>query len=492
MSISAVRKLLLLIITITAFGCANIVPPTGGKKDITPPKLLSVSPKDSMINTKPKKIVLEYDEYITVTDPSNEVQISPLITLPMTVTGINKRVTVKIPDTLLQDNTTYRISFGKAVRDLHEGNMAKAYTYTFSTTGYFDSLQLGGNVLVANTGLPDTGARILLYDAKKSDSAVVREKPLYVTKVDAAGNFNFKGLPNRVFKIYALHESNGNLIYDGNGEQIGFADTTVVPADTMGKPIMLRVFAESIDTTNKSVKVREGTIPVSDKDKKNLPKEYKYTVNVDTSDRKKRSKDITKPIDVTFAGMIGTLVKEKVLLSKEKDGKPVDVPIHILTDTGKKNQFSVVAEWDEDAIYTLKFQKGFAKDTNGTEALPRRYTFHTKQDDDYAKLSVHLPTKYGSNAYVLMVNTESDTVYMKPVSDTLVHLIRLQPASYTIRVIVDKNGNGKWDAGDLFKKIQPEVVIPYTNSIAMKAGWDNTIDFEPEQRAKNTEKKAGK
>ncbi|MEI8280090.1 MAG: Ig-like domain-containing protein [Bacteroidota bacterium] len=495
MSISAVRYLLLLIITITALGCANIVPPTGGKKDITPPKLLSISPKDSLMNTKPKKILMEYDEFITVSDPANEVQISPLITMPMTVTGINKRVTVKIPDTLLQDNTTYRISFGKAIRDLHEGNLAKTYTYTFSTTGYFDSLQLGGNVLMASTGLPDTGSRILLYDARKNDSAIVREKPLYVTRVDGAGNFIFKGLPNRTFRIYALHESNGNLIYDGSGEQIGFADTTVVPADTELKSITLRVFAESVDTTaNKPVRTTASTAaPEKEKDKKNAgPKEYKYAVSVDTSDKKRRTKDLLKPIDVVFAGRIGTLVKEKILLSKEKDGKPIEVPISILTDSGKSNQFSIMTVWDEDALYTLKLQKGFAKDTAGVDALPRRYTFRSKQDDDYAKLNVHLPTKYGSKQYVLMVNAETDTVYMKPITDTMVHMVRLQPANYTIRVIEDKNGNGKWDAGDLFKKIQPEIVIPYTKNITMKAGWDNTIDFEQEQRGKNTENKAGK
>jgi len=54
------------------------------------------------------------------------VEISPILSIPINVTGAYKKVTVKIEDTLLQENTTYRISFGNAIRDVHEGNIFKA------------------------------------------------------------------------------------------------------------------------------------------------------------------------------------------------------------------------------------------------------------------------------------------------------------------------------------------------------------------------------
>jgi hypothetical protein len=127
--------------------------------------------------------------------------------------------------------------------------------------------------------------------------------------------------------------------------------------------------------------------------------------------------------------------------------------------------------------------KGFAKDSAMTDAMPSRYTFKTKSDDDYAKLHIHLPSKYNSTKYVLMVNNETDTVYQKPVRDTVVHLSRLQPGSYKMRIIVDANGNGFWDTGDLLQKIQPEEIIPYKEALQLRAGWDNTIDFEPPQPA---------
>ena len=115
--------------------------------------------------------------------------------------------------------------------------------------------------------------------------------------------------------------------------------------------------------------------------------------------------------------------------------------------------------------------------------MPGRYVFRTRNDDDYGKIKVHLPAKYNNTKYLLLVTTDRDTVYQKPVRDTIINLPRLRPDKYTFRIIVDKNRNGKWDTGDLFGKLQPEEVIPYPDKVILKPGWDNTIDFE--QKPKN-------
>src|SRR5690606_27438411 len=122
MSRTPFRYLLLLLFAGIVAGCANIVPPTGGKKDVTPPRLLEATPADSQLNARVTKLELRFDEFIHVTNTSSEVQISPLLPFPLNV-SVNKRsVIVRIPDTLLQENTTYRIAFGNAIQDIHENN----------------------------------------------------------------------------------------------------------------------------------------------------------------------------------------------------------------------------------------------------------------------------------------------------------------------------------------------------------------------------------
>src|SRR6185369_17328582 len=80
-------------------GCANISTPSGGKRDMKPPKLMEVTPKDSLLNTRVKKLELHFDEYIVVCDVQKEVEISPILPIPPTVTGVNKHVTLKLEDT---------------------------------------------------------------------------------------------------------------------------------------------------------------------------------------------------------------------------------------------------------------------------------------------------------------------------------------------------------------------------------------------------------
>jgi len=474
-------SILLVIMVFVGAGCANIVPPSGGKKDTTPPKLVSVTPTDSLRNTKVNKLVMRFDEYVTLTDANKDVQISPILAVQPMVTSINKHVTIKIADTLLQSNTTYRVTFGKAIRDLHEGNPFTGYTYTFSTGAYFDSLELNGNVLNAFTGMIDTSSMAVeLYAATKSDSAVLREKPLYVTPVANDGTFSFKGLPDRVFKIYALKDKNGNLIYDGGDEWIGFNNTTVRPGDSTQPPILLKIFKE--DDTLRSKKdtanaVAQNTALLKAKQAAKAKEGFVYTVNVDTSDVRKRTKEIIKPVLVTFNKEVTILNRDRITLSYDSEGVIKQVVANIYLDTATKSKITIDCNWQQNMVYTLRLLKSFAKDSAGTDAMPSKYIFRTKRDEDYGILHVKLPAKYKNSEYVLLVKNETDTIQQKPITDTAIDLIHLQPANYTILIIVDKNHNGKWDTGDLLKKIQPEEIIPYGDPVQLKAGWEHIIDF---------------
>lgn len=472
----------LLLIVMLGYGCANITPPLGGVKDIIPPQLLSVVPADSQLESRIKKIELHFDEYITVTNASTEIQISPLLAVPLSVEGLYRKVTVRIPDTLLQDQTTYRISFGNAIKDLNENNPFAGYHFMFSTGSYFDSLRLGGYIVNGATGAKDSSALILLYDAAKSDSIVVREKPLYITRADAAGNFRFEGLPDKPFQIFALQDANDNMIYDGKGEKIAFITGTVRPADSIADPVRLVLFEEEDTST-----VVE-TMPVATTKSRRLSAAsereaaaFNYTVAIDTSDLRRRTVSITEPLKISFSKPLGTIDESRIRLSIDSNETSYDVPVTVVRDTTNKTLLQLDTEWQEDMVYTLRLLKDFAQDTAGTGVMPARYTFRTKREDDYAKLRVNLPSAYYGEEYLFLLLQDHDSIYQQQVSDTVLLFTKLDPGSYTFRIIVDKNKNGKWDTGNFFGKTQPEEVIPWNSSVGLRAGWDNTVDFNEEE-----------
>jgi hypothetical protein len=486
-------------------GCANISSPTGGKKDRTPPKLTSVSPADSQLNARITRLELRFDEYITLGDARKEINISPILLVPPAVTGINKHVVVKIEDSLLEDNTTYRISFGNAVRDLHENNPFTGYTYTFSTGSYFDSLQLAGTVIDAITGMPDTsGLTVVLHRSGENDSAIVRRRPRYKVSTDSKGNFIFKGLPGRSFRMYAIKDDNENLIYDGGGEKIAFSDSLVFPADSVLRPVRLLLFTEVPDSSSvtDSVKTEKKGMRLKDRFAK-VDTNLVFSVNLDTSDVSKRSFDLTDSIKLRFNKY--TLVSnDSIRITRDSAGSEISVPFLLRKDSLTSGVLCILARYAENTVYTLHLNGGFAKDTLGHSATPGVYRFRTFNDDDYGKITLNLPAKYygaasgkaavntaqtGAPDYILTALAGEEVVYSKRVTDTVVFFKRVRPAKYTFRIIADKNRNGKWDAGDLFSKRQPEEVIPGPQPLVLKASWEHTIDFE--QVVKSPDKKGG-
>src|SRR5262249_47036047 len=145
-----------------------------------------------------------------------------------------KTVVIRLKDTL-QPNTTYSLNFGKAIKDVDEGNINKNFTYIFSTGPTFDSLTLSGKVIIAETGKPDSTLIVMLHQ-HGDDSAVVKEKPRYIARLDSSGNFTFRNLPHGTFYIYALDDQSGQHKYLSESQIFAFADSAVV-LDTNNNPV---------------------------------------------------------------------------------------------------------------------------------------------------------------------------------------------------------------------------------------------------------------
>ena len=47
----------------------------------------------------------------------------------------------------------------------------------------------------------------------------------------------------------------------------------------------------------------------------------------------------------------------------------------------------------------------------------------------------------------------------------------VRPGEYNLRIIHDMNNNGKWDTGNYLKKIKPEKVVHYNDTIKVRANW---------------------
>src|SRR5215203_272390 len=221
------------IVSFIGYSCANIIPPTGGPMDTLPPVLVDVKPEDSTLNFNSKRIVLTFDEYIDLKDVTNNLLLNPIFQNPPVVEVKLKQVTVRFQSSTdtLEPNTTYTFDFGNAITDVNENNPYKYYTYTFSTCPYIDSLRLNGRVLLAENGKIDSTLTIVLH-TDFVDSAVMKSRPRYATRVDSSGYFHFKNLPPDSFAVYAIGDAGVMRRYTSPTQYFAFADAPVVSGDT--------------------------------------------------------------------------------------------------------------------------------------------------------------------------------------------------------------------------------------------------------------------
>jgi len=208
--------------------CATIVSPTGGPKDITPPKMVSSEPTALSTNFQGNKLVLTFDEYIQLKTPEKFLLISPpLKKVPEINIRRGRDVVIRLEDSLMQ-NTTYNFYFGEAIVDLNESNPIPNFNFAFSTGKEIDSLSLSGSVTDAFTRLPAKGVFVGLY-RDFSDSIPMKQIPVYVSRTSENGNFHFNNLASGKYCAMALMDGNNDYMFNLPTEMVGFSSDSVQP-----------------------------------------------------------------------------------------------------------------------------------------------------------------------------------------------------------------------------------------------------------------------
>ena len=223
-----VLKLLIPVtLVLYVWSCATIVAPSGGPKDITPPKMLKSEPKNLSTNFKGKKLLLDFNEYVDLKTPEKYLLISPPMSEIPELKVKGRTVVIKIKDSL-RVNTTYNFYIGDAIVDITENNPITNFNFAFSTGPEIDSLSLTGRVTDAFTRLPVKGALVMLY-SDFTDSLPMKQIPTYVSRTLDNGNFRLNNLASGKYRVVALVDGNSDYMYNLPTETIGFSSDTVVP-----------------------------------------------------------------------------------------------------------------------------------------------------------------------------------------------------------------------------------------------------------------------
>ena len=447
-------------------GCANIVPPEGGLRDTLPPVLVKANPANLTRNFINDRITFTFDEYVDLDNYQQNVIVSPLPVNMPTMTRKLNTITIKLRDSVEQ-NTTYSFNFGNSIKDVNEGNILKDFVYTYSTGRYIDSLQFSGRVVLAETGGIDSTLTVLLY-REMNDSAVINNRPRFVTKLNNNGSFTFHNLPPGTFRVFAMKDE-GAYRYQSQKQLFAFADSTVhVNSNTDS----VTLYAYVGDTTGNRT---TGTAapPTNRNAKETGAKRLKFTTNLSAG-----KQDLTNKFIMTFDTKLRAFDSTKVHFSTDTTFVPVTNYSWSLDSN--KRVLTLIHPWRENTLYNLILEKDFATDTLGQQLLkPDTLNFSTKSKSEYGDIRIRFRNLDLSKNPVLQFVQGDQLKYSFPLTSQQISVTLLEPGDYGLRILNDNNKNGKWDPGIFFgKHQQPEIVKPVPRkTTTIKAGLDNQIEI---------------
>ncbi|MBC3539495.1 Ig-like domain-containing protein [Rufibacter sediminis] len=520
------KKQLIYAVTVIAFflkGCASISSPEGGAKDVIAPKLVVSYPRDGQTNVKPEKIVLTFDENIQALDLTRQLIIAPFSenTYKSKVKDRTVELTFSEP---WEENTTYSLNFRNSLADVTEKNPARNVVITFSTGPLLDSGRVTGQVNQLFSTTPPKEVNVLLYSITDT-SQVTKGRPLYVTGADSSGNFAFKNIKEGEYFIYGLTETNNNLRYDNEKENIAYT-TDTISVRPAREGVQLTLHTQDVTRPNVvarrsflnlyEVEYNEGittaavTAPDKDSNIKWLvanngktlrlfpgkPDEKQWLVQVQDSAGNSKLDTVA----VRLSGKVAprknnsfTVVNGSSIQPGEQIRVQFEVPTKIINPAGA---FTFVV--DSATTIAIKDTSEFRFNQDATQ-LQFRLPLVGKRDIvvsmDTTKVLPFIGDPYGSNQQTLQISDKVEVGSLKVLLKTnqknfIVQLMRqnaiekevvnqktilwdkLAPGSYQIRILVDANGNGKWDNGLLKERRLPEPVVLPKDVWEIRANWE--------------------
>lgn len=469
----SVERSLILLLMILVQSCAIMQPPTGGPKDIAPPKIKKSDPVSGSTNYSGNGIKLDFDEFVVLNNLQQELIVSPPLKYQPEFKLKGKSLIIGFKDTL-EENTTYTFNLGAGVKDFHEGNILDSNIIVFSTGDQIDSGNVSGLLVDAFSLKPVEKVLVMLY-TDQNDSTPAKEKPFYYSKSKKTGDFSIDHIKDGDYQIFVLEDKNSNYIYDLPNERIGFLNGEVNLQDSSYKinNVTLQLFQEftpnqffvgsKIEQYGKvllgfnqplkdlSLKVLNGSVkkdwyfPEYDNEKDTV---WLWTdIEVEEGEQME--------LEISDAGIVLDTVELKFLALpiieeelgklkpsinlKEKNGvvkyfenitlnstSPISKTnfrgvLIRKNDTIQLSEKDVVLEEDRKSLsisqsleqeshYTLYIYKNSMKNIFGFDNDTLKYSFKTLSDIEYANLEVNIENSYKKTKIIQLINGSDNKI----------------------------------------------------------------------------------
>ena len=552
--------LILLTIFVLCISCAKQSSPMGGPQDEDPPKLISSTPADQSTSISPEKIVLTFDEYVGLENANKGVVITPKINKDLVeFTALKNTITVLLKQEL-EDSTTYVFDFQKSVVDISERNPAEKLKLVFSTGTQIDSLSLSGSLRFPFSEQSEDYRNVLVGIYPLNDSTdVFTAPPYYLAQVDTMGNFNLSNLKAGSYRAYAWRDNNGNLKAESKSEDYDFlpdtihlnpssidsaffnlskADLTpikILRATNFGRNFDVILNRNPVKTTvevdglgenlfyvqgDKRIRfypktARTDSIPLklTVQDSVGFSKDSLVWAKFPASERKpeKLSVEVNSGksfyqnlnMKLTFNKPIANIQLDSLRLQADSVFIPVRKEMLSFADSSMRDVLRIQAfipdSIDSDLITLVAADSTFQDIEGAVNEKPLQANYKKLERKELADgISGEIRGAVGP-LVVQLVNGKKEVAYESIVDKgNKFSFSLLEPGTYSLRILEDRNGNGIWDPSNYQMRKSAERIFYYegedkTRDLVVRGGWtveDLVIRATNASGLKKSEKKS--
>lgn len=534
-------QLAIITLILGLLGCANQTTPTGGPKDEAPPELIYSSPTDGQKNFKNNVVELTFNELVKLKDPKEEILITPSPGKNTKFTARKNKVLIEpefpwkenttysisfrdgiqdLTENNPAENLRLAFSTGDTIDSLSiEGSIGEIFSekipdkitvalyqsdtfniYNHSPT-YFTKSNKEGSFTIRNL----KGGEYYLYafeDKNKNlkvesktekfgylskpvelqenvDSLIINlisvdARPPAITSIRNTDKTTLVRFNKYVDSLHVKVDSKSQAIYsygDAQNELIFYQSFPIVDS------LKVELFAQDsvmqkLDTTF-FIKYSETKMPTETFGFKELSENYNLVTR-----EFKHILSYNKPISFINYDSIYvktdslnriTLSQENLTLDTLHHKLSVKVLVENKSDTIKRERgykpFTPILRYGKGSFISIELDS--SKTITKNIAIIK--------EDDTGMVTAKVDT--GEKNYIIEIITADNTVIQKLYNPQQINFKFLKPQDYRIRILIDTNGNGKWDAGNFKNGIEPEQVIFYKSeegkySFPIRANWE--------------------
>lgn len=189
--------------------------------------------------------------------------------------------------------------------------------------------------------------------------------------------------------------------------------------------------------------------------------------------------NIYQPLTLNFSYPVKPCSFDIMICKLMKSGNDTIVKTYTMPDTFLCS-FPIDYPFEGKLPYSIFIRDSVFYGYNGltNDSIYARFT--TKTEKDYGNLQINYHVGDPSCQYLVYLLNNKGTIIQRDIirSEQTIHYSHLEPGNYKIKVVKDRNNNGRWDTGSYRDKRQPEEIFFFDKPISIRGYWDIEEEFE--------------